>query len=64
MKLPKTTEPPLISRIKILANLKIDEHRIPQDGQFSVMVAGNPIDLRIAISPVIWGEQCVIPFVR
>ena len=32
MKLPKTTEPPLVSRIKILSNLKIDEHRIPQDG--------------------------------
>lgn len=60
MKLPKSTEPPLISRIKILANLKIDEHRIPQDGEFTVDVDGNPIDLRIAISPVIWGEQVVI----
>ncbi len=60
MKLPKSAEPPLISRVKILANLKIDEHRIPQDGQFSIMVAGKEIDLRIAISPVIWGEQVVI----
>lgn len=60
MKLPKETEPPLISRIKILSNLKIDEHRIPQDGQFTVLVGKNPIDLRIAISPVVWGEQCVI----
>lgn len=60
MKLPKSTEPPLISRIKILANLKIDEHRIPQDGEFSIAVDGNKIDLRIAISPVIWGEQVVI----
>ncbi len=60
MKLPKSTEPPLISRIKILSNLKIDEHRIPQDGQFTVAVKGNPIDLRIAISPVVWGEQIVI----
>ncbi len=60
MKLPKETEPPLISRIKILSNLKIDEHRIPQDGQFTVLVGNNPIDLRIAISPVVWGEQCVI----
>jgi type IV pilus assembly protein PilB len=60
MKLPKSTEPPLISRIKILANLKIDEHRIPQDGEFSINVAGADIDLRIAISPVIWGEQVVI----
>lgn len=60
MKLPKSTEPPLISRIKILANLKIDEHRIPQDGEFSINVDGSDIDLRIAISPVIWGEQVVI----
>lgn len=60
MKLPKSTEPALISRIKILSNLKIDEHRIPQDGQFSHTVSHNSIDLRIAISPVVWGEQCVI----
>ncbi len=60
MKLPKSTEPPLVSRIKILANLKIDEHRIPQDGQFSVHISGRDIDLRIAISPVVWGEQVVI----
>ena len=60
MKLPKSTEPAIISRIKILANLKIDEHRIPQDGEFTVEVEGNAIDLRIAIAPVIWGEQVVI----
>ncbi len=60
MRLPKSTEPPLISRIKILSNLKIDEHRIPQDGQFTVRVGDKAIDLRIAISPVVWGEQVVI----
>jgi type IV pilus assembly protein PilB len=60
LRLPKSTEPPLVSRIKILANLKIDEHRIPQDGEFSITAAGRPIDLRIAISPVVWGEQVVI----
>lgn len=60
MKLPKATEPPIVSRIKILSNLKIDEHRIPQDGQFTITVNKRPIDLRIAISPVVWGEQIVI----
>jgi len=60
LRLPKSTEPPLVSRIKILANLKIDEHRIPQDGEFSINVGGHAIDLRIAISPVVWGEQVVI----
>lgn len=60
MQLPKSLEPALVSRIKILSNLKIDEHRIPQDGQFTVKVAGKEVDLRIAISPVVWGEQVVI----
>lgn len=60
MTLPKSTEPPLVSRIKILANLKIDEHRIPQDGEFTVSASGKDIDLRISVSPVIWGEQVVI----
>lgn len=60
MQLPKSIEPALVSRIKILSNLKIDEHRTPQDGQFAVKVAGKEVDLRIAISPVVWGEQVVI----
>ena len=60
MQLPKSIEPAMVSRIKILSNLKIDEHRIPQDGQFTVKVAQKEIDLRIAISPVVWGEQVVI----
>ena len=60
MDLPKNVAPALVSRVKILSNLKIDEHRVPQDGQFTVLVDGKEIDLRIAISPVTWGEQVVI----
>lgn len=60
MQLSKTIEPALISRIKILSELKIDEHRVPQDGQFAIKIAEKEVDLRIAISPVIWGEQVVI----
>ena len=60
MTLPKSIEPALISRIKILSNLKIDEHRKPQDGQFTVMVGDKEVDLRVATSPVVWGEQVVI----
>jgi len=60
MKLPKDTEAALVSRIKILSNLKIDEHRTPQDGQFTIKVDDKEIDLRIAIAPVVWGEQVVI----
>lgn len=60
MQLPKSIEPALVSRIKILSNLKIDEHRVPQDGQFAIKLANKEVDLRIAISPVVWGEQVVI----
>jgi len=60
MRLPKNTEAALISRIKILSNLKIDEHRTPQDGQFTILVDGKAIDLRIAVAPIVWGEQVVI----
>jgi len=60
MSLPKTTEAALISRIKILSNLKIDEHRIPQDGQAQYRANGKEVDLRIAIAPISFGEQIVI----
>lgn len=60
MQLPKSIEPALVSRIKILSNLKIDEHRIPQDGQFTISVANKEVDLRVAVSPVVWGEQVVV----
>lgn len=60
MTLPKTIEPALISRIKILSNLKIDEHRIPQDGQAEYIVNRREVDLRIAIAPITYGEQVVI----
>ena len=60
MRMPKSSEPALVSRIKILSNLKIDEHRIPQDGQFTIKVDEKVIDLRIAIAPIVWGEQVVI----
>lgn len=60
MSLPKTTEAALISRIKILSNLKIDEHRTPQDGQAQYKLGNKEVDLRIAIAPISYGEQVVI----
>lgn len=60
MKLPKQVEAALVSRVKILTNLKIDEHRIPQDGEFPLEIDGMAIDNRVSVSPVIWGEQIVI----
>ncbi len=58
MQLPKSIEPALVSRIKILSNLKIDEHRIPQDGQFAVNVAGKEVDLHCYLSCRL--GQCIV----
>ena len=60
MELPKSVAPALVSRIKILSDMKIDEHRLPQDGEFTVLVNDKEIDLRVAVAPVTWGEQVVI----
>lgn len=57
--LPKEIQPGLISRIKILANLKIDETRLPQDGRIQIMLDGNKIDFRISTIPTVNGEKVV-----
>ena len=48
------------SRIKIMSNLDISERRIPQDGDFNVMLEGRPIDLRVSTMPGKYGEKVVI----
>lgn len=47
----------LVSRIKILSNLKIDEHRVPQDGRFKIKVGGKQYALRVSTLPVADGEK-------
>ncbi len=56
-RLPSNVIGPLISRIKILANLKIDEHRVPQDGRFKITVGGKAYALRVSVMPVTDGEK-------
>ena len=51
---------PLVSRLKMLSNLDIAEHRKPQDGRFSVQVLGRDYDFRISTLPVIHGESVVM----
>jgi type IV pilus assembly protein PilB len=58
--LPIKAHPAIVSRIKILANLRIDETRIPQDGRFSVEFAGRKIDLRVSTFPTAMGEKVAI----
>lgn len=59
-KLPRKVLGALVSRIKILSNLKIDEHRAPQDGRFKVEVAGNVYALRVSTLPIVDGEKVVM----
>ncbi|MDP5039151.1 MAG: GspE/PulE family protein [Candidatus Gracilibacteria bacterium] len=55
----------LIARIKIMAFLRIDEQRLPQDGKISYnLFGGKSIDLRVSILPTIYGEKCVIRILK
>ena len=58
--LPRNVHDAVISRIKILAGLKIDEKRIPQDGRFFFTTDGNDVDLRISTLPTTYGEKVVM----
>ncbi len=60
LSLPKDVQESLISRIKILAELKIDEHRVPQDGRFSFKLDENEVDIRVSILPTVKGEKIVM----
>lgn len=58
--LPKTVHEAVVSRIKILSDLKIDEKRVPQDGRFDHSVAGQDVDLRVSTMPSVHGEKVVM----
>jgi len=59
-KLPKKVVGALVSRIKILSNLKIDERRAPQDGRFKVQISGQLFALRVSTLPIVDGEKVVM----
>jgi type IV pilus assembly protein PilB len=59
-RLPRNVHAALVSRIKILSNLKIDERRVPQDGRFKVKVAGKQYALRVSTLPIADGEKIVM----
>lgn len=58
--LPKNVHEAVTSRIKIMANLKIDEKRLPQDGRFNYASQGKEVDLRISTLPTVNGEKIVM----
>jgi len=64
LSLPKTIHEALISRIKILSEMKIDEKRIPQDGRFTFRIGNDEVDLRVSTLPTVNGEKVVIRLLK
>lgn len=58
--LPVNVHSSIVARIKILANLKLDEKRKPQDGRFSARIDGRKIDFRVSTFPAYYGEKVVM----
>ncbi|HKC14728.1 MAG TPA: ATPase, T2SS/T4P/T4SS family [Patescibacteria group bacterium] len=64
LSLPKSVQEAVLSRIKILSEMKIDEHRTPQDGRFNFKVENKEVDLRISVLPTTFGEKIVMRLLR
>ncbi len=62
--LPKSIHDSVVSRIKILSGMKIDEKRLPQDGRFSFSVGTEEIDLRVSTLPSVHGEKVVMRLLK
>lgn len=60
MVLPKNVALSIIARIKVLANLKLDEKRLPQDGRFKIDMTGEKVSFRVSTLPVYFGEKAVL----
>ena len=58
--LPLDVQPAILSRVKVMTNLKIDETRVPQDGRFHADISGRPIDFRVSTFPTAFGEKVAI----
>ncbi|MFH2019347.1 MAG: ATPase, T2SS/T4P/T4SS family [bacterium] len=62
--LPKKVHDAVVSRIKILSGLKIDERRLPQDGRFTFLTGDQEVDLRVSTLPTVDGEKVVMRLLR
>jgi len=60
MTLPRQTSSGIVARIKVLSNLKLDEHRLPQDGRFRVETEDYKYSIRVSVLPVFDGEKIVM----
>ena len=64
MELPKHVAPAVTARLKVLANMKLDEHRLPQDGRFTAEGAGERVSFRVSVLPTYYGEKIVMRLLR
>jgi len=64
MILPKHVASSIVARIKVLASLKLDEKRLPQDGRFKIDIGGEKVSLRVSILPTYFGEKIVMRLLR
>ena len=62
--IPRELHDALVSRIKILSGMKIDEKRIPQDGRFNFKSESEEVDLRVSTLPTAWGEKIVMRLLK
>jgi type IV pilus assembly protein PilB len=62
--LPRRIHDAVVSRIKILSDLKIDEKRVPQDGRFTFTADGQEVDLRVSTAPTVYGEKVVMRLLK
>jgi len=62
--LPKNVHDALVSRIKVLTDMKIDEKRVPQDGRFNFKADGQEVDLRVSTLPTVFGEKVVMRLLK
>ncbi|PLX25037.1 hypothetical protein C0580_03425 [Candidatus Parcubacteria bacterium] len=60
VELPSSVHDAIVARIKILSNLRIDEHRVPQDGRFSFKVEDEEESVRVSVIPAFYGEKVVL----
>jgi type IV pilus assembly protein PilB len=64
MTLPKQAGPGITARIKVLANLKLDEKRLPQDGRFKMETESDKVSFRVSLLPTYFGEKIVMRLLR
>jgi type IV pilus assembly protein PilB len=64
MELPKTAAAAVTARLKVLSSMRLDEHRLPQDGRFSAEGAGEKVSFRVSVLPTYFGEKIVMRLLR